>query len=159
VRLIVFICATALLVASLLMVVSRPDTAHAQSGLATVDVEYGHCYKLIVADHDVSVSCAPSVVNETSKNGRVGFTFKASNLASVSFSGASLRQEKTSDNKISQPIDYIIFSIVGVGSLQKTTPASGTCVYSDSHSGQTIIDCTAASSSGTFAARFLSYGQ
>lgn len=158
-RSIAFSYAVVFLAAAGLASASRTDRAHAQGSLATVNVENGHCYTLIVAGHDVSISCSQSVVHETSNNGRIGFTFAAPNFATVSFSGAELREENLAAGRISQPIDYITFRIVGLGALQKTTPATGACVYSDRSAGPALLECIATSPAGAFAARFLSDGQ
>jgi hypothetical protein len=156
---IAFAVPAALLAACAVAGVACPDRAFGATAPDTIGIESGHCYRLIVASHDVSISCTPSVVNETSKNGRTGFTFRASALATVSFSGPSSAEVKTADGKISQPIDNITFRIVGVGALQSTTSSVGTCVYSDPNIGPAAVECAATASAGLFDARFVSDGR
>ncbi len=126
--------------AALIVLSSEPGLASAQSGGSQLDsliMMNGTCKHLLVAGHDESSSCVPKVINETFKTGRTGFTFTVGDAAVISFSGMGPRQVKLSPNKVSQPLDRILFTLIGMGSATKVNrvPATGTCVYTNPYAG------------------------
>jgi hypothetical protein len=119
----------------------------------------GTCTRLIVAGADATRACTPRVINEVFKNGRTGFTFTESDFAVVSFSGMGRMQIKDDPNKVTQPVDTIIFTLIGMGTAPNKVKAAGKCTYTNTNLGPVRISCSAHTAQGQFEATFLSDGQ
>lgn len=119
----------------------------------------GTCTRLIVADADATRACAPRVTNEVFRNGRTGFTFTESDFAVVSFSGIGKMQIKDDPNKVTQAVDTVIFTLIGMGTAPNKVKAAGICTNTNPNSGPVTIWCSAYTAQGQFEGTFLSDGQ
>lgn len=119
----------------------------------------GTCTRLIVAGIDATPSCTPRIMVEVFKNNRTAFTFTESDFAVVSFSGIGRMQINDDPNKVTQPVDTIIFTLIGMGTAPNKVKAAGICIYTDPNAGPVRVSCSARTSQGPFEATFLSDGQ
>ncbi len=119
----------------------------------------GTCTRLIVAGADATRSCTPRVIIEIFKNSRTEFTFTESDFAVVSFSNVGRMQIKDEPNKVTQPVDTIIFTLIGMGTAPNKVKAAGICTYTNPNLGPVRISCSAHTAEGQFEATFLSDGR
>jgi hypothetical protein len=137
-------------------VVATTATAAPLDYVATMN---GKCSRLVFAGRDGSRACLPKVVNDVHKDGRVGFTFLVGNLAVVTFSGLGQQQVKDSADVVNQPLDTVIFTLIGTGTAPNAIKAVGLCTYSNPYAGPARVSCSAHTSSGVFEAQFRSDGR
>ena len=92
----------------------------------------GTCSSIVIAGQEYS-SCDPRVMSYTRGDGRVGFTFFASEVAMIDFSGPGAQQQNLSDHSAAQPIDRVTVTLAGMGGAAKPTEttATGACNYED----------------------------
>jgi hypothetical protein len=132
------------------------------SSAAPIDyiaVMNGKCSHLIFAGHDGSSACVPKVVNDVHKDGRVGFTLTVRNLAVITFTGMGQEQVKDAADVATQPLDAVIFALIGMGTKPNRLKAAGVCTYSNPYAGPARISCSAHTDQGIFEARFISDGR
>jgi len=127
--------------------------------LDTIATMNGICTRLIVVGTDATRSCTPRVIIEVFKNNRTAFTFTESDFAVVSFSGTGRMQIKDGPAKVTQPVDTIIFTLIGMGTAPNNVKAAGICTYTNPNLGPLRISCSAHTAEGQFEATFLSDGR
>jgi hypothetical protein len=115
----------------------------------------GTCTRLIVAGTDATQSCTPHVIVDVFKNSRTGFTFMESDFALISFSGMGRMQIEDEPKTFTQPVDTILFTLIGMGTAPNKVKAAGICTYTYPKSGPVRISCSAHTAQGQFEATFL----
>lgn len=134
-----------------LAVVGAP--ASAQQG-AEIRMD-GRCDRLVIADVDLSASCAETLLN-TVAGSRTSFDFAAKDGQTLSFSGGGAQQERTEDSDPLQPINLVVPGRRGRDSIVRNpAPAVGACRFTTPEKGRTMIDCEVTSQGKTFAGTFV----
>lgn len=152
--------APGLIAASLMLAsASGPTVARAALGLDYIATMDGQCSRLLVGGKDASKACGPKVLNTVYKTGRVAFTFVAGDLATVTFGGMGQQQVKDSADVASQPLDNVVFTLIGTGTAPNKVKAAGVCTYSNPYVGPSRITCSAHTAQGVFAGSFVSNGR
>lgn len=146
------------LAALLLMSDWSAAAAGSLANLESVAIVKGHCSRLVIAGREASATCAPMVINDAYRNGRVGFTFTANQVADISFSGGA-EQIKVNANKVSQPLDAVIVTSLGASARSRTERAAGLCTYENPYAGRAEVVCVAQTGSGSYSAAFMSDGR
>jgi hypothetical protein len=119
----------------------------------------GKCTSLILRGSEYTRACIPRVLNEVFTDSRTGFTFTAGDTAVISFSGIGRLQKKDDPNHVTQPLDMVIVSLIGMGARPNKIRATGACTYSNPNVGAVKISCSAHTEMGQFEGKFLSDGQ
>lgn len=138
----------------------QPDVA---SGAAPAESSMfqvtGTCSSVVFAGQEYS-SCDPRVMSYTRSDGRVGFTFYASDVAMIDFSGPGAQQRNLTDHSAAQPIDRVTVTLAGMGGAAKPTEttATGACSYEDPFSRKARIECHADTGQGRFGASYVTDG-
>jgi hypothetical protein len=135
------------------------DSAVQGSGLDYIATIKGKCTRLIIGGSEHTRACIPRVVNEVFADSRTGFTFTAGDTAVISFSGIGRTQIKDDPNRVTQPLDTVIFTLIGMGTPPNKLRAAGVCTYSNPNAGAVRVSCSAHTDMGKFEAKFLSDGQ
>ncbi len=149
----------AALSAATVIIGSAAPAQSEHSPLQSLALMNGKCIRLIIAGHDQSAHCMAKLINESFESGRTGFTFTAGDAAVISFSGMGPRQVKLTADKVYQPVDRLIFTLLGMGTPPNNLSASGSCTYTNPYAGPSHVSCTAHTAHGDFAATFLSDGR
>lgn len=115
----------------------------------------GRCERLVIADADLSGSCAETLVNAVAGS-RTSFDFAAEDGQTLSFSGGGAQQERTEDSDPLQPINLVVPGRRGKdGIVRNPAPAVGACRFTTPEKGRTMIDCEVTSQGRTFAGTFV----
>lgn len=133
--------------------------ATAQVGLESLAAMHGACTRLSGPGRDFSGLCGPTLINETFRSGRTGFTFLGGESAEFAFSGMGPRQVKLTPDKVFQPIDSLILTLNGPPPQSNRLPATGGCTYSNPYAGRSHVSCVAHTARGDFRAAFVSDGR
>jgi hypothetical protein len=137
---------------------AEASEVHADNPLDYIAISQGTCIKLLFAGHDGTAKCKGLLLNEVFRDGRSGFTFTVGDLAVISFSGFGSKQVKDSPDKVTQPIDTVIFTLIGVGTPPNRIMAVGTCTFSNPNVGPMLVRCSSHTENGLFEATFRSDG-
>lgn len=133
--------------------------AASQSGLESLAMMQGVCSLLGAPGRDFSNLCGPTLLNETFKSGRTGFTFLGGESAEFAFSGMGPKQVKLTPDKVFQPIDSLILTLNGPPPQSNRLPATGGCTYSNPYAARSHVSCVAHTARGDFRAAFVSDGR
>lgn len=139
------------------MLASLPAHAREATTMATLT---GTCKKLIIAKADASQRCVGRLINVTYNDGRSGFYFVAGDLAAVTFSGMGSGQVELNKDEVVQPIDRVIFTLIGTGTKPNMIAAVGSCRFTNPDMGRpSLVNCEATTKEGQFIADFVSDGR
>jgi hypothetical protein len=121
----------------------------------------GTCKKLVIATKtDASRRCVGKLMNVTYDDGRSGFLFVARDIAIVTFSGMGSAQVKVNQDEVIQPVDAVIFTLIGTGTGPNEVSAVGSCRFTNPEQGRhSIVNCKATTENGQFVADFVSDGR
>ena len=149
-------------VVALALVLVKPATSASETLGTPISVYMmrGVCSRLVFSGRNATDRCVPRVINASYVNGRTSFIFTVGDLAIVSFSGVRVDQVKITSNKVSQPVDSVTLTLLGMGSATHpvTTKAVGSCVYTNPYEGRATVSCSAQTSEGLMLGTFTSNG-
>jgi hypothetical protein len=121
----------------------------------------GTCKRLIIAPKtDASQQCVGKLINVNYDDGRSGFYFVAGDVAAITFTGIGSAQVKLNEDEVVQPVDGIIFTLIGMGTKPNFSPAVGSCRFTNPEKGRpSLVNCEATTKDGRFIANFVSDGR
>ena len=115
----------------------------------------GTCERLVIAGRDASAGCHRAVVKLVYRNGRSSFGFTEGGERMISFSGIAQTGE---GDEVEQALDMVTVAAEN-GRDVHSSPASGSCAFSNPYRGRSYIRCRATSPAGIYEASFTSDGQ
>ena len=156
-QLIAIICAAVAIVtaASFIQADSRHARGARPSSGATLATMTGQCHTLILGGTDASAQCEGKVVNTAYRSGRSSFQFTIRDRAILGFHGVD---SPAGNDQAVLRIDGISLNLM-MGTPPTTSPASGTCSYTNPYAGPAMIRCSAISAGRRFEASFEADGR